>query len=195
MGPPIVNFPSLQPAIVWKVNAGAAHPVGPRQSGSNLIHFETPTGTIETVEGFEPRFKGKVVFGADWLEFDPDQKHARINMKAIATTDEGKEISFGYTGTIELNEAVMKIFNQAPDSESVPFGFSSEFSFSHVMSGPIHTKQSQAGAHPFFSGDPSLSELENMTLVGNGRMLVDPETRVITVESRISRVIPATGFD
>jgi hypothetical protein len=34
-----------------------------------------------------------------------------------------------------------------------------------------------------------------MTLVGNGRMLVDPETRVITVESRISRVIPATGFD
>lgn len=89
----------------------------------------------------------------------------------------------------------MKIFNQAPDSESVPFGFSSEFSFSHVMSGWIHTKQSQAGAHSFFSGDPSLSELENMTLVGNGRMLVDPETRVITVESRISRVIPATGFD
>jgi hypothetical protein len=37
---------------------------------------ETPTGTIETVEGFEPQFKGKVVFGADWLEFDPDQKHA-----------------------------------------------------------------------------------------------------------------------
>ncbi|GAB1214365.1 hypothetical protein ATERTT37_003527 [Aspergillus terreus] len=167
MGPPIVNFPSLQPAIVWKVNAGAAHPVEVK---------ETPTGTIETVEGFEPRFKGKVVFGADWLEFDPDQKHARINMKAIATTDEGKEISFGYTGTIELNEAVMKIFNQAPDSESVPFGFST-------------------GAHSFFSGDPSLSELENMTLVGNGRMLVDPETRVITVESRISRVIPATGFD
>ncbi|KAG2001025.1 hypothetical protein GB937_010589 [Aspergillus fischeri] len=176
MSPPIVNFPSLQPAIVWKVNAGAAHPVGPRQSGSTLIHFETPTGTIETVEGFEPQFKGKVVFGADWLEFDPDQKHARINMKAIATTDDGKEISFGYTGIIELNEAVMKIFNQTPDSESVPFGFST-------------------GAHSFFSGDPSLKELDNMTLVGNGRMLVDPDTRVITVESRISRVIPATGFD
>lgn len=125
MGPPIVNFPSLQPAIVWKVNAGAAHPVGMLQDApdrgiptltvassalrtspewlepdpfrkTSLAGYvapqwrltevkETPTGTIETVEGFEPRFKGKVVFGADWLEFDPDQKHARINMKAIAT--------------------------------------------------------------------------------------------------------------
>ncbi|KAK9249983.1 hypothetical protein V1507DRAFT_468990 [Lipomyces tetrasporus] len=28
MSPPIINFPSLQPAIVWKVQAGAAHPVG-----------------------------------------------------------------------------------------------------------------------------------------------------------------------
>ena len=34
-----------------------------------------------------------------------------------------------------------------------------------------------------------------MTLVGNGRLLVDPETRVISVESRISRVYAATGFD
>lgn len=31
-----------------------------------------------------------------------------------------------------------------------------------------------------------------MTLVGNGPMLVGEETRVITVESRISRVVPAT---
>ena len=78
--------------------------IGPRQSGATLIHFvshsfdvqpnaylkhltrqkETPTGIVETVEGFEPKFKANVVFGADWLEFDPDQKHARINMKAIA---------------------------------------------------------------------------------------------------------------
>ncbi|KAJ9239473.1 hypothetical protein DTO207G8_918 [Paecilomyces variotii] len=137
---------------------------------------ETPTGTIETVDGFEPRFAGKIVFGADWLEFDPDQKHARVNMKAIATTDDSKEISFGYTGVIELNESVMKIFKQAPDSVSVPFGFST-------------------GSHQFFSGDPALRDLENMTLVGNGRMLVDEETRVITVESRISKVVPATGYE
>lgn len=52
-----------------------------------------------------------------------------------------------------------------------------------------------AGAHEFFSGDLALKDLENMTLVGNGRMLVDEETRVITVESRISKVVPATGFE
>ncbi|KAJ5329226.1 hypothetical protein N7452_009616 [Penicillium brevicompactum] len=172
MSPPVVNFPTLQPAIVWKVNAGAAHQVDFVDKSIK----ETPTGTIETVEGFEPRFTGKIDFGADWLSFDPDQKHARIDMKAIATTDDGKKISFGYTGTIELNEAIMKIFSQAPDSVSVPFG-------------------SSVGAHSFFSGDPSLKELENMTLVGNGRLLVDPETRVISVESRISRVYAATGFD
>jgi hypothetical protein len=135
MSPPIVNFPSLQPAIVWKVNAGAAHPVGTLQNSSNegtptltanrsesrtpsewldLDTFrkspcvecvvlqgwlteikETPTGTIETIEGFEPQFKGKVVFGADWLEFDPDQKHARINMKAIATYVFGAPVNNG----------------------------------------------------------------------------------------------------
>ncbi|KAH8429234.1 hypothetical protein N8T08_007198 [Aspergillus melleus] len=176
MSPPIINFPSLQPAIVWKVNVGAGHPIGPRQSGATLIHFETPTGTVETVEGFEPKFKANVVFGADWLEFDPDQKHARINMKAIARTEDGKEISFGYTGIIDTNEAVLKIFHQQPDSVSVPFGFST-------------------GAHTFHSGDPELQELQNFTLIGNGRMLVDEKTRVITVESRLSKVVPATGFD
>ncbi|KAJ5712066.1 hypothetical protein N7488_006222 [Penicillium malachiteum] len=140
------------------------------------LEQETPTGTIETVPGFEPQFSAKVVFGADWLEFDPDKKHARINMKAVATTEDGKDISFGYEGIIELNEAVMKIFNMEPDSVSVPFGFST-------------------GSHQFHSGDQALEELQNMTLVGNGHMLVDEETRVITVESRISRVVPATGFD
>ncbi|KAI9046046.1 DUF3237 domain-containing protein [Aspergillus affinis] len=194
MSPPIINFPSLQPAIVWKVNVGAGHPIGPRQSGASLVHFETPTGTVETVEGFEPKFKANVVFGADWLEFDPDQKHARINMKAIARyyyrsieedflranvyrrTEDGKEISFGYTGIIDTNEAVLKIFHQQPDSVSVPFGFST-------------------GAHTFHSGDPELQELQNFTLIGNGRMLVDEKTRIITVESRLSKVVPATGFD
>lgn len=28
ISPPIVNFPSLQPSIIWKANAGAVHPVG-----------------------------------------------------------------------------------------------------------------------------------------------------------------------
>ncbi|KAJ5158293.1 uncharacterized protein N7500_007944 [Penicillium coprophilum] len=46
-----------------------------------------------------------------------------------------------------------------------------------------------------FSGDPGLNELENMTLVGNGRMLVDEEMRVRTVKSWVSWILPTTEFD
>ncbi|KAF2137748.1 uncharacterized protein K452DRAFT_235268 [Aplosporella prunicola CBS 121167] len=191
MSPPIINFPSLQPALICKVNVGAGHVVGPKHSGSTLFHFETPTGTLETVEGFEPKFNADVVFGADWLTFDDDKKHARINLKAVAveitffsSTKDDKAIDFGYQGIISLNEEVQSIFNMAPTSKSVPFGFSSTLS-----------RRMQTGAHTFQSGGDGLRELENMTFIGNGRMLVNEETRVITVESRISRVVPATGFD
>ncbi len=44
----------------------------------------TPSGTIESVPGYEPSFKAEVAFGADWLSFDPDGKHGRINLKGIA---------------------------------------------------------------------------------------------------------------
>ncbi|KAI1338296.1 hypothetical protein F5Y15DRAFT_424989 [Xylariaceae sp. FL0016] len=44
----------------------------------------TPTGTIESVPGFEPAFKATVNFGADWLSFDPDGTHGRIDLKGMA---------------------------------------------------------------------------------------------------------------
>lgn len=44
----------------------------------------TPTGTIETVPGYEPAFKATVNFGADWLRFDPDGSHGRIDLRGIA---------------------------------------------------------------------------------------------------------------
>ncbi|KAJ6144548.1 hypothetical protein N7470_008443 [Penicillium chermesinum] len=137
MSVPTINFATLQPAIMCK---------------------ETPTGTIETAHGFEPRFSAKVVIGADWLEFDPDKKHVRISGRVSIPTTDGKDISFGYQGIIALNEAVMKILT-----------------WSQIL------------------GDPALDELQNMTLVGNDRMLVNEETRVITVESRISPGVSATG--
>jgi hypothetical protein len=45
---------------------------------------ELPTGTITTIPGFEPAFKAKVVFGADWLSVDPDGKRARVDVRGIA---------------------------------------------------------------------------------------------------------------
>ncbi|MCJ1252399.1 hypothetical protein MMC24_000205, partial [Lignoscripta atroalba] len=78
---------------------------------------------METVEGFSPAFKANIVFGADWLSFDPDQEHARINLKGVAKTDKGHSISFGYKGVIALVEDVKKVFNMQPGMATVPFGY------------------------------------------------------------------------
>lgn len=45
---------------------------------------QTPTGTLTTVEGFEPKVEAEVVFGADWLYIDADKKYARPDLKCIA---------------------------------------------------------------------------------------------------------------
>lgn len=52
-----------------------------------------------------------------------------------------------------------------------------------------------ANTHYFHSGGEKLKDLENMTFIGNSRMIVNEETRQIQVETRISRVIAATGFE
>jgi hypothetical protein len=52
-----------------------------------------------------------------------------------------------------------------------------------------------ANTHYFHSGAEKLKDLENMTFIGNSRMIINQETRGIQVETRISRVIPATGLE
>lgn len=74
------------------------------------------------MEGFEPAFKATVGFGADWLSFDPDGQHARIDLKAVAKTEDGHSISFGYVGVITLTDDLRKIFTASPDAKTIPFG-------------------------------------------------------------------------
>jgi hypothetical protein len=45
---------------------------------------QTPSGTIKSVPGFKPEIDSEVVFGGDWLYFDPDKSRARVNFKGIA---------------------------------------------------------------------------------------------------------------
>lgn len=52
-----------------------------------------------------------------------------------------------------------------------------------------------ANTHYFQSGNERLKDLENMTFIGNSRMTVDPVTRGIQVETRISKVIASTGME
>ncbi|KAI1412763.1 hypothetical protein F5Y13DRAFT_162633 [Hypoxylon sp. FL1857] len=170
----VTGFPSLQPAIITKVNIGDVNPLGIIHTGSKMTHYGTPTGTIETVPGFEPAFKANVCFGADWLSFDPDRQHGRIDLRGIARTEEGHSIDFRYTGVIEMAPEVHKIFDMAPDAKTVPFGFAT-------------------GTHTFLVADPALKKLENSSFVSNGRIIV-AETG-LTVETRQSIVIPSTDMD
>jgi hypothetical protein len=45
---------------------------------------QTPSGTMKSLPGFTPEIDANIVFGGDWLYFDPDKSHARINFKGIA---------------------------------------------------------------------------------------------------------------
>lgn len=44
----------------------------------------TPTGCIKSVDGFKPEIDATIMFGGDWLSFEPDNKSARMNLMGIA---------------------------------------------------------------------------------------------------------------
>ncbi|KAF2726642.1 hypothetical protein EJ04DRAFT_571090 [Polyplosphaeria fusca] len=168
------GFPTLKPAIITKVHVADVNPLGVLHNGSKMTHYGTPTGTIESVPGYEPSFKADVVFGADWLSFDPDRKHGRINLKGIAKTDKGFSIDFRYKGVIKMADEVHQIFDMDPEMHTVPFGYAT-------------------GAHTFLVADPELKDLENSVFVSNGRILV--HEKGLTVETRQSLVIASTVMD
>ena len=42
------------------------------------------SGTITTVEGFEPKLELEIVYGGDGFYIDLDQEHGRVNVRGIA---------------------------------------------------------------------------------------------------------------
>ncbi|KAI4087630.1 MAG: hypothetical protein LQ339_008865 [Xanthoria mediterranea] len=174
MSEELSGFPTLKPAIVTKVDIRDVHDLGTIHNGSKLTHYGTPSGTIETVPGYEPAFKANVDFGADWLSFDPDGKHARIDLRGMARTEQGQAIDFRYTGVIKMPPEVQKIFNMDPNMATVPFGHAT-------------------GSHSFLVADPALKDLENSVFVSNGRIKVTENGLV--VETRQSLVVASTAMD
>ncbi|KAL9095958.1 MAG: hypothetical protein Q9165_001956 [Trypethelium subeluteriae] len=151
-------------------------PAGVRENGPTLIHFEFGKGTLETVEGFEPAFQAEIIHGADYLSFNSDDKQAHIDVKAIAETKDGAVINFPYHGIVTLTEPVLNLFNMDPKGKTIPFGASTN-------------------THYFHSGAEKLKGLEYMTFIGNSRMILNEETKALQVETRISKVVPATGME
>ncbi|KAK8037114.1 hypothetical protein PG991_001428 [Apiospora marii] len=188
------GFAALKPAIITKVNVDVTkiHPFGPSSNGSTLTHFlerrnmdplyakhvkpgqEVPSGTVETVPGFEPAFKAVVTFGGDWFSMDADGKHGRVNFRGIAQTEDGQQIDVRTFGIIDTsNPAASKVFNLHPDMATVPFG--------HAVA-----------RTEYLVSDPKLKFLESTMLVGNARVIVDQTG--VTIENRQSIVV-ATAVD
>ncbi|CAO1601724.1 hypothetical protein XANCAGTX0491_005367 [Xanthoria calcicola] len=165
------GFPSLQPAYYCRLNVKAEEmcPIGDIYSGSKSVYVPTMTGHIKSVDGFEPKVDAQVVGGGDFLYFDPSNEHARVNVKGVAKSDAGSIFTFGYTGCININEDIGKIFSGVP--LSIPFGQSTT-------------------NHYFETGDLKYKALENCTWSGNGRFVF--ENGGLSVESRISQVVPST---
>ncbi|CAG8904555.1 unnamed protein product [Penicillium egyptiacum] len=203
------GFPTVRPAYILKLQVGEGQPVGTEtslpiahvtgsqsnhvavgetSSGSTFVHYVTPGGSISTVDGFSPSIDAEVVFAGDWLYFDPDQQHTRMNVKGVARTTEGevsfKEafnktqltnhqgINFAYSGVSGVSPDLGAIFQGQP--KTIPFGLST--------------------VNPTFEvGHPRLRLLENSTWVGNGRFLLDGDK--LYVEVRISLVVASEDMD
>ncbi|OTA98539.1 hypothetical protein M426DRAFT_258518 [Hypoxylon sp. CI-4A] len=169
------GFPDLQPAIISKIHIGEIQILGSLHDSSRTIHFGMPTGTIETVPGFEPAFKAEVNFGADWMSFDAEDKFSRVNLRGVAKTDKGHSIDYHYTAVAKLEPSLRKLLTGAPDAETIPFGLAT-------------------GHYKYRVGDPGLKELENNVFVGNARIIKN-DSGVMTVETRQSLVISSTVMD
>ena len=81
-----------------------------------------------------------------------------------------------YTGIAMLDAAIGEIFEGKPEATTTAFGNSTTF-------------------HTFQVGDPKYKFLEKNTFVGNGRFIVKNDPRKVTVESRISQVVPSADMD
>ncbi|KAI1746504.1 hypothetical protein F4782DRAFT_63849 [Xylaria castorea] len=165
------GFPSLVPAMITKVNIVGINDFGKIHTGSHQTHYEVPTGTIETVPGFEPAFKAKVVFGADWFTVDPDGSHSRIDLRGIARSESGHAIDFRAAGVVKMNPDIHKILSGDPSMASIPFG-------------------SITASHKFLVADPAMKIFENGVFVSNSRFIVS-KTGLI-VETRQSLVVAST---
>ncbi|OJK01841.1 hypothetical protein ASPACDRAFT_40653 [Aspergillus aculeatus ATCC 16872] len=166
------GFPILRPAYILKFEVGQGQPVGPTSSGSTFIHYTSPGGTITTVEGFSPRINAQVVVAGDWLYFDPDQQHTRMNVHGIARTTEDEGIKFNYSGVSTVSEDLAAIFQGQP--KTVAFGQST---------------MSMA----FEVGSPRIKALENSNWVGNGRFKLEGDK--LWVEVRIAQVVASQDMD
>ncbi|KAK6217895.1 putative PKS/NRPS-like protein biosynthetic cluster [Pestalotiopsis sp. IQ-011] len=143
--------------------------MGPKHFGSDASHVDVTGGEIEKLPGFEPAFKAELTFGADWPTVDPDGQHARVDVRAIAKTEDAHLIDYRVEGIIKRTGPMVKVFTFQPDMATTPFGYAT-------------------GNAILKASDPSLKALDSTKFVSNVRMVVT-EKGEIQLENRSSAVV------
>ncbi|KAF2710680.1 hypothetical protein K504DRAFT_523579 [Pleomassaria siparia CBS 279.74] len=91
MAEELSGFPTLVPAIITKVHIGEVNPLDIIHNGSKMTHYGTPTGSIQSVPGFEPSFKAEIDFRYKGVIKMADKVHQIFNMDPGMHT-----VPFGY---------------------------------------------------------------------------------------------------
>ncbi|RQM05743.1 hypothetical protein DH86_00004122, partial [Scytalidium sp. 3C] len=118
-----------------------------------IVPFEG--GSVKSEPSYPIQIDGTFTHGSDFIRTDPDGKFSRLQVTSVLKDKSGACLSYGYTGIITMNEAIMKVFSGAPDAKTTEFG--------------------NIAAHVYLeSGDSRLQGLEGKVFVGSGRFVVEP---------------------
>ncbi|GAQ05974.1 hypothetical protein ALT_3295 [Aspergillus lentulus] len=169
------SFPTTQPAIRIKAGLAGQLPCGEIYTGSTLVGVPLSHGTIESVEGFEPKLNFKISNGHDWFRIDADKKHGRLGITAIATDAEGRCLRVMADGVVELNEPTLALIMGHPEAKSTRFGSA------------VEQMRFECGHEPY-------KPLENMMFAGSMRFLKE-ESGELYADIRLSTIIAGSGYE
>lgn len=78
------------------------------------------TTDLSTVAGYDgPKLSGKrLITGADWVRQDPDEKHLRLDARALVELDNGSKVVLKSVGVVELTPEVLKALSLTPGAKT-----------------------------------------------------------------------------
>ncbi|KAF9879316.1 hypothetical protein CkaCkLH20_03549 [Colletotrichum karsti] len=166
------DFPKLIPAFTVRVHLGTPSPIGTLAHGPSQLHapFLPDSGSLVSEPTYPLRVDAVFLHGSDYLRFDPDGRHARLEVSS-ALKDKGGSgavIRFDYTGVIDVSGPAGAVLKGLEGAATTGFGDA----FTQVK---------------FESGHETLRELQNKIYVGSGRFVLE-EGKPTVVEYKISEV-------
>jgi hypothetical protein len=83
------------------------------------------TGSVKSVEGFEPKMDLKMTAGHDWFRIDADKRHGRLSISAVVSDEQNQHVRIIADGILNLNEHTMPFLMGDPNFTQSPFGHGS----------------------------------------------------------------------